>query len=94
MDGVGLGEREFGDFGVESVAVASDHLIGSAHGPERRRQRAAGGVLKRLSRRECGFVPHDPGPLTSSTSLDPFVMIQWRLTSWTVSGLSFEMRTV
>ena len=41
-----------------------------------------------------GCCPTTPSPFTSSTSFEPFVMIQCRLTSWTVSVLSLAIRTV
>ena len=43
---------ELGDACIEAVAVACHHLIRPFHRPERRPERAAGGVLERLARRE------------------------------------------
>jgi hypothetical protein len=67
-------------------------LVGPLHRADRRRQRAEARVLEALARLETGCSPTTPGPCTSSTRPSPSVMIQCRLTSWTVSSPTFEMR--
>ena len=44
--------------------------------------------------RSTGCSPTTPSPLTSSIWPVASLMIQWRVSSWTVSSPSFEMRTV
>src|SRR5687768_9012136 len=61
MNRIWLTEREGGDLRVEAVARVGDHLIAALHDPERRAERAPGGVLEGLSRLEGRLLADDAG---------------------------------
>ena len=62
MNRVGLAQRKRCDNRVEGRAVVDQHLIGAAHGTERRRQMAAGRVLERLTCLEDRLLADDAIP--------------------------------
>ena len=94
VHGVGRLQGERRDPRIELFTRGRDHLVGALHRAEGHPQRAARGVSKLSPGSRIGWRPTTPGPRTSSTCPPPSVMIQCRVTSWTVSVPSLAMSTV
>ena len=82
------------DLRVELLAAVGDHLVGAPIMPNGVVQRAAGRVLERLARRERRLLADDARAADLFDVPVPSVMIQWRVSSCTVSSPSLVIVTV